>query len=194
MARTPRDRSKPSGDLHDGTALCRVRRVQNGEVRKGSYLARCGAWQRKYVVEYVVYLGVQPPAKYETSDHHVWAIGIRNLGEYYADGRVYRARSTKVTEITVRRSLLGPGGVEITADEAVNVYGGLGGYCGGLQVVEPIPVAEPLALKSCKPAWQVSAERLKAWQEKEKKSLAPLSVTLPMPPLPPEAVLESFKI
>lgn len=159
MPRTPRDRSKPAVDPST-TLYCRVRRLRDGVIRKGTILARAGAWQRKYVVEYVTYLGVQAsPGKYTTGDHHVWAVGIRNLGEYYADGRVYLARKSYVREEHVYRAAVDHTGHPVPAGDC-NAYDGLGGYGGGLHPVEPVPDVEPLPLISSKSASQIQRERM----------------------------------
>jgi hypothetical protein len=78
-------------------ALCAVRHIANGSVEKGTILARDGAWQLKYLVEYVTYVGVQD-CHYGGAAKHTWLIGIRNLGEFYADGRYYLASNSKIKE------------------------------------------------------------------------------------------------
>lgn len=141
MAR--RDHCKPGADV-SGTRLCRVRRVNGEPIRKGTILARYGAWQRKYLVEYVTYLGIHYYAHEhsEGGDYHVWAVGVRNLGEFYADGRVYRSRSSKITELWHATPVKG---TNVHTREGFGIrppnqcYDGLfGGYGGGFHPVEPV--------------------------------------------------------
>lgn len=80
----------------DMKELCSVRGIAYDEdapaLAVGDILARDGAWQRKYRVEYIV---EQPPRGNAQSA----TIGVRPLGNFYADGRIkLAAKHTDVTE------------------------------------------------------------------------------------------------
>lgn len=180
---SPRDRAKPAARVL-GTELCVVRRLHAKEIGPGTILARYGAWQRKYSVEYVTYVG-QELTQYE-SWVHVWHVGVRNLGEFYADGRVYRPRTSKIKEIIHTMPVNAVDGVMDTS----KCYGGLfGGYGGGYHPVEPVNPPDKLALIPFKPVRSPPYKNpaLTCQGGTYHSTLTPA-------PLPPEAVLDMFRI
>lgn len=184
MAR--RDRCKPPIDA-DSTALCRVKRLNGKPITKGTILAYDGAWQRKYVCEYVAYLGEQPnQSPWQQGEiYHTWAIGVRNLGEYYADGRVYRARGSKIKEFWHQMPIKDYNGK--TVDTSSCYKGLFNGF--HYHPVEPIELPEPLPLIPAKPAFEIQTQ----WKKDPKVEVS-MSTILHQAQLSPEAVLEQFRI
>lgn len=77
---------------------CHTRRNYGGYIKKGTLLAREGAWQNKAVVAYVVY-GGEVTCKY--GPRHVYTIGICPLGKLYADGRMRPGKAEDIREVQV---------------------------------------------------------------------------------------------
>jgi len=71
---------------YEDAELCRVMRVENKELEFGMILARRGAWNHKYVCTHVVHVGEK--SVYNDQKRQVYAVGVRYLGSFYADGRV----------------------------------------------------------------------------------------------------------
>lgn len=73
---------------------CRVKRVPVGtELKAGTLLAINGCWQNKAEIAYINMVCVhdqKPYAAYSSFNADSWAefaVGIRTLGRFYADGR-----------------------------------------------------------------------------------------------------------
>ncbi len=83
--------------------LCRVQTKLGMKVQVGTILARNGAFQHKFVVEKITFVG--PHAEYPHMD--VWAVAVRNLGVFFADNEFVLAANSQVKE---RYSLVQKGG------------------------------------------------------------------------------------
>lgn len=171
---------KVPGTKFTAEQICRCHVVPEGtEIRKGQVLAYVGAYNNKYVVESITFLGTGP-GEWGTGTYDIYAVAVRYLGQFFADNRVKPASKRRgvIKEIRVYQTVGNPHITQIKS----------------LRPVVPVGDVKPVSPK--KLVYSSEMEQLTPEQlNKIVQVYGAPPVAAPAPkPLPPEAVLASFRV